>query len=255
MLIDTHAHIYSEDFDNDRDEVIIRAKTQGIKHIIMPSISQAEYPRLISCLERYLGYTSAALGLHPAYVRENYEEELQFVREQKHSQPWRAIGEVGLDYYWSTDFKQEQIIALKEQLNLALELDLPVIFHVRDAYEDITDLLRADKWQHIRGVIHSFTGKQEDLQELLKLPNLMIGINGVATFKNSKLRDYIGQIPLDRLLLETDSPYLAPVPQRGKRNEPSFVRHTAEYLAELWAIPLQEIAQRTSRNAEHLFAL
>lgn len=255
MLIDTHAHIYSEDFDTDRSEMLTRAKEEGLEHIIMPSISRSEYPRMLSLLHEYQGFVSAALGLHPAYVGADYRDELNFVREHAHSEEWVAIGEIGLDYHWSSEFRHEQGIALREQLRLALELDLPVIFHVRDAFEDMFEVLREAEFADIRGVMHSFTGTEAELREVLSFPKLMVAINGVATFKNAQLRDYISLIPIDRLLIETDAPYLAPVPMRGKRNEPAFVSHTARYLASLWDMTYEDFARHTTDNARRLFAL
>lgn len=255
MLIDTHAHIYSEDFDADRDEMIERSRLAGVGHIVMPSISKDEYPRLVDCLHRYEDYVSAALGLHPAYVKEDYREQLSFVEAHAQAEHWVAIGEIGLDYYWSTEFKAEQQIALREQLRLALRLGLPVIFHVRNAFADLIEILREAEFSLVRGIVHSFTGTEEELREVLSFPNLMVAINGVATFKNCNLRDYIGIIPLDRLLVETDAPYLAPVPNRGKRNEPAFVEHTARHLAPLWGVDYATFAQRTTDNARRFFNL
>lgn len=255
MLIDTHAHIYSEDFDADRYEMIERSREVGVEHIVMPSISSVEYPRLVDCLHRYTGYVSAALGLHPAYVKADYREQLDFVEAQAGAEAWVAIGEIGLDYYWSTEFKAEQQFALRQQLRLALRLDLPVIFHVRNAFADLIAILREAEFSPVRGIVHSFTGTEEELREVLSFPNLLVAINGVATFKNCNLRDYIGQIPLERLLIETDAPYLAPVPKRGKRNEPAFVHYTAQHLAPLWGVNYEDFARQTTENARRIFAL
>lgn len=255
MLVDTHAHLYSEEFDQDRAEVMARAEASGVVHTIMPSISMEEYPRLIAALREFPSRVSAALGLHPAYVKEDYREQLQFIEAKAYAEDWVAIGEIGLDYYWSTGFKAEQHIALREQLRLALRLDLPVIIHVRNAFEDLVGILEEEEFVALRGVIHSFTGTEEELQSVLRLHRFMIALNGVVTFKNASLREYITQIPLDRLLVETDAPYLAPIPQRGKRNEPAFVAHTASYLAELWQLSLDTLASITSDNARRLFRL
>lgn len=255
MLIDSHAHIYDEAFDEDREQMMQRAREAGLVHIVMPSISREEYPRLTSVLEQYPQETSAALGLHPAYVKEDYRDELAFIQEKIDEYPWVAIGEIGLDYYWSTDFKAEQLEALRFQLDLALSRDLPVIFHVRNAFEDLLKILNVPAYRELRGIIHSFTGTQEELEAVLSLPNMLVGINGVSTFKNSNLRDYIAMIPLQRLVLETDAPYLAPVPMRGKRNEPAFIRHTAGHIASLWGLTLDELSEVTSRNTAKLFGI
>lgn len=256
MLVDTHAHIYSEDYDSDFYEMLQRAEEADIQHIIMPGVSKEDYPRITRALETNSGLRlSAAIGLHPSYVREDYLDELGFIDQHKRSKPWIAVGEIGLDYYRGVDFKAEQLAALNYQLGLALELDLPVIFHVREAYADIVKVLGQPEWAGIRGVLHSFTGSREELEAILHFPNLMVAINGVATFKNAQLRNYIGIIPIERLLLETDAPYLAPTPLRGKRNEPAFMRHTAEHIAPLWGLSLEELATATTRNAQHLFAI
>lgn len=255
MLIDTHAHIYSEEFDEDRAEMLGRALQEGVDHIVMPSISREDYPRLLEVWRSYPEQTSAALGLHPAYVKEDYREQLDFMKAHLYREPWVAIGEIGLDYYWSMDFKEQQKEALREQLRWALELDLPAIFHVRNAFADVIEILREFEFVAVRGVLHSFTGTVEEMREVLSLPNLMIAINGVATFKNANLRDYITEIPLERLLVETDAPYLAPVPVRGRRNEPAFVAHTARYLSELWQINYDYFAEVTTSNARRLFAI
>lgn len=254
-LIDTHAHIYSEEFDEDREAMMRRSLEAGVEHIVMPSISKDSYQALVDTLHSYPQQCSAALGLHPAYVKESYREELDFVVAHAHSERWVAIGEIGLDYYWSVEHKEAQHIALREQLRLAQALDLPVIFHVRSAFEDLICILREEEFADIRGIIHSFTGTEEELDEVLTFPNLMVAINGVATFKNANLRDYIARIPLDRILVETDAPYLAPVPKRGKRNEPAFVVHTAGHIAQLWGLSAEEFAEITTTNAKRLFKL
>lgn len=255
MLIDTHAHIYSREFDEDRPEMIQRAKDSGLCHVVMPSISREEYPAMVDCLHRYEGFVSAALGLHPAYVKADYQEQLDFVASRLDAERWVAIGEIGLDYYWSTEYKAEQQIALREQLRWALAVDLPVIFHVREAFSDLISILKEAEFREVRGIVHSFTGGEAELGAVLELPRLMVALNGVATFKNCNLRDFVGQIPIDRLLVETDAPYLAPVPHRGKRNEPAFVRHTAEHLAPLWGMTDHDFASATTANARRLFGI
>lgn len=255
MFIDTHAHLYSEDFGSDTEAVITRAREAGIVGVVMPSISRDEFLQLKALWESYPDDLHAAIGLHPSYVKGDFREELAFVLQQSKCFPWVAVGEVGLDYYWSRDFVEEQQEALRLQLRLALELDLPVIFHVRDAFADVFSILREPEFADIRGVMHSFTGTKEELEEVLTFPKLYVGINGVVTFKNANLRDYIGMIPLDRLLLETDAPYLSPTPLRGKRNEPLHMLHTASHIAPLWGITVEVLGQVTSENAIRLFNL
>lgn len=254
-LIDTHAHLYSEEFEADIEAVLSSAEAAGVIHTVMPAISSGEYPALVALMQRFPERVSGALGLHPAYVKENYRAELDFLEAHATAHPWVAIGEVGLDYYWSTEFKAEQHIALREQLRLALRLDLPVIIHVRNAFEDLVPILEEEEFAQLRGVIHSFTGTEQDLERILPLEHFMIAINGVATFKNAHLRDYIGRIPIERVLVETDAPYLAPVPNRGKRNEPAFVRHTAEHIAPLWGLTPEAFGEITTANAQRLFGI
>lgn len=255
MLIDTHAHIYSEDYEGDRAEMMARAAAAGVEHIVMPSIGKEDYEAMVEVLHSYPHQCSAAIGLHPAYVGADYREELDFMRSKLDAEPWVAVGEIGLDYYHSTEYKAEQHLALREQLGWALERDLPVIFHVREAFADLIAVLREPQYAGIRGIIHSFTGTEEELKEVLTFPNLMVAINGVATFKNAKLREYIGQIPLERVLVETDAPYLSPTPLRGKRNEPAYIVHTAGHIAQLWGLGLEDFARHTTANAKRLYRL
>lgn len=255
MLIDTHAHIYSEDYEGDRAEMMARAAAAGVEHIVMPSIGKEDYEAMVGVLHSYPHQCSAAIGLHPAYVGADYREELDFMHSKLDAEPWVAVGEIGLDYYHSTEYKAEQHLALREQLGWALERDLPVIFHVREAFADLIAVLREPQYAGIRGIIHSFTGTEEELKEVLTFPNLMVAINGVATFKNAKLREYIGQIPLDRILVETDAPYLSPTPLRGKRNEPAHIVHTAGHIAQLWGLGLEDFSRHTTANAKRLYRL
>lgn len=257
QLVDTHTHIYSEDFDVDIDAVLQRAADSAVSKMVLPNVDRDSFPRMMSLATAHPGVLYACTGLHPTSVGEDYREQLAFVEQtlQQGAERFVAIGEIGLDYYWDTTFAQEQAEAFRTQLEWSLHYDLPVILHTRDAFADTFMMLREVNSSGLRGVFHSFTGTPEELDEALSFPSFMIGLNGVVTFKNSTLRDYVGRIPLDRLLIETDAPYLSPVPKRGKRNEPAFMVHTFEFLASLYGLAPNELAQITTANAQRLFAI
>lgn len=254
MIIDTHTHIYSEEFDLDCDEMLQRARLAGISRMIMPATDRACFSEMMRLARLSPERLFATIGLHPTYVKEDWQDELAFVRSQLESDyPFVAIGEIGLDYYWDTTYQAEQIEAFETQLRWAEEYgSLPVIVHTRSSFADTFASISKVSRQ-TRGVFHSFTGSEEELEQALGFEGMMIGVNGVVTFKNSELKHYLTRIPLDRLLLETDAPYLAPVPKRGKRNEPAFIAHTLEFVAGLYQVSASELASITSANAERLF--
>jgi len=200
-----------------------------------------------------------ALGLHPLYVNDAGPEDLEHLRQRvmavRDHPRFVGIGEIGLDYYWDMTYQREQIEAFERQLHWAAKLDIPVILHIREAFADAFDTLRQVNLPQLRGVFHSFTGTREELEEALSFPSFYVGINGVVTFKNSTLKEYVASILLERLLLETDAPYLAPVPKRGKRNEPAFLPHTASFVASCYELTDDTLIANTSENARQLFAL
>lgn len=253
-IIDSHTHIYAEEFDDDLDEMIIRARSAGVAHMVLPAIDRSSYERMMLTQARYPSYLSVAIGLHPTSVGPTFREELSFVEDRLADGGYVAIGEIGLDYYWDVTYRWEQIEAFEHQLRLADREALPVIVHTREAFADVFASLRRTAPQ-MRGVFHSFTGTEAELDEALSFSGFMIGVNGVVTFKNSRLRDYLGRLPLERLLIETDAPYLSPVPHRGKRNEPAYLRYTLEHLAPIWGLSPDELAEVTTANAQRLFAL
>ncbi len=256
QIIDTHTHIYAEEFDADWEAMLQRALEAGVSTMIMPSVDSTSYPRLRRAYEACPDHLRVALGLHPTSVDASYEHELAFVEAHLGDLPLVAIGEIGLDYYWDTTYRAEQIEAFGRQIALASRLGLPIIVHTRDAFADTFATIRQAVPQgQVRGVFHSFTGSEAELDEALAFEGFMIGLGGVVTFKNSLLRSYVGRIPLDRLLLETDAPYLSPVPKRGKRNEPAHLTHILEHLAPLWGLTPPELASATTLNAQRLFAL
>lgn len=258
MLIDTHAHIYDEVFVTDIEEVMNRANTVGVEKIVLPNIDRNSLGDMLKLTLRYPDRLYPAIGLHPSDVKANWKEELQWLKEHFYLYKYVAIGEIGLDYYWTKEFMEEQKEAFREQLRWAVEEKLPVIIHTRKAFDDtfsIISEIEKEKNTKIRGVFHSFSASIEQLKQALKFEEFMIGIGGVVTFKNAKLKEIIPSIPLDRLVFETDAPYLSPEPYRGKRNEPSYIKNTANFVASILSKDINEIEEITTNNAKKLFSL
>ena len=253
-MIDTHSHIYSEDFDADRDEVILRAQDMGVKQIILPNCDSSTLPQMLALEAAYPGYCHATIGLHPTSVKENYKEELALIKSELERRGYLAIGEIGIDLYWDKTFIAEQTMAFKQQLEWALEYHLPVIIHVRESFRESMDALMPYKNSGLTGVFHSFTGTLEEAREIIAFGGFKLGINGIVTFKNSGLAGVVEKIDLTHLLLETDSPYLTPVPYRGKRNESGYVSLVCAKLAAIYHVSIQEIDEVTTDNAMQLFA-
>lgn len=259
MLIDTHAHIYSVEYDTDRDQVISAAHRAGVDYLVMPNVDLSSLPLLVQTHQAYPDCTAMAFGLHPTSVGEDYEEQLHQIYQHisQSGETVVAIGEIGLDYYWDRTYAEQQQRALIEQIGWAQCLNLPVILHVRSALDDTIELLLEHfDAEQLRGVFHCFEGDETQLQRILKcLPNMMIGINGNVTYKHSQVAPLLSHVPIDRMLLETDAPYLAPTPQRGKRNEPAYIVHTASYVADQLGSSLESLAIETTSNAKRLFSL
>jgi len=254
-LIDTHSHIYSEEFDADRAEVIQRAKSVGVEHIILPNVDSETLPRMLALEAEYPGYCYSAIGLHPTSVKENYLEELALVKSELKRRNWIAIGEIGIDLYWDKTFLAEQIKAFQQQLDWALEYKLPGIIHVRDSFRETMNALEPFRNKGLAGVFHSFTGTLEEAQEIIAFGGFKLGINGIVTFKNSGLAAVVENIDLKHILLETDSPYLTPAPYRGKRNESAYTQLVANKLAEVYHCSPELIDEQTTLNAKSLFAI
>ena len=252
-MIDTHCHIDEEAFDADREEVIARQQESGVEAMIVPGVNVASIETVLQVCRAHPGYCFPALGLHPEDVKADWQEQLAIVENaiRAHHNELVAIGEIGLDYYWDKTFKEEQQEVLRRQLLLARELNLPVILHNREATEDIIRIVREVGG---RGVFHCFNGSRETAQQILDM-GFYIGIGGVLTFKNSKLAEKLENVPLERILLETDAPYMAPVPHRGERNESRFMIHVAERLAQVYNCPVKYVIELTSANARQLFAI
>ena len=252
-MVDTHSHIYDEAYSEDFEDFVAMAKGAGVELLILPGIDSSCHSAMMNCAEKLGGYASAAIGLHPTSVAENWRDELQFVFDNN-ADRFCAIGEIGLDEYWSKDFIKEQMEVFEAQLNLSAELDLPVIIHSREATEDIFSVLDAIK-KPMKGVFHAFSGSYETYCRIKKYGDFKIGIGGVITYKNSHTASFLNKVPLSDILLETDSPWLTPVPFRGKRNESSYIKYIAEKVAELMNLPFEEIDRATTENAKSMFKL
>ncbi|MFT4223158.1 TatD family hydrolase [Dysgonomonas sp.] len=254
-IIDTHSHIYSEEFDNDIDEVIARARAAGVEKILLPNVDVSSLPRLHNTAGRYKDYCIPMMGLHPTSVDENWQSELDTIKKQLELRPYIAIGEIGIDLYWDKTFQQEQKYIFEEQLRWSIQYNLPVAIHSRDAIAECIECVRNVGAEKLRGVFHSFGGSIEELQGIMSLENFLLGINGVVTFKNSTLSTVLKQTDLTRIVVETDAPYLSPVPYRGKRNESSYTLFVVQKLAEIYGITAGEIGEITTSNAKRLFNL
>ncbi len=260
-MIDTHCHIDEEAFDADREEVIVCQQQSGVEAMIVPGVNAASIKTVLDVCHAHPGYCYPALGLHPEDVKADWQEQLAVIEQaiRAHKDELVAIGEIGLDYYWDKTYKTEQQEVLRRQLLLAQELDLPVILHNREATEDILSIVkeivnRPSSNRQLKGVFHCFNGSRETVEEILKM-GFYIGIGGVLTFKNSKLAEKLDVVPMDRLLLETDAPYMAPVPHRGERNESRFMIHVAERLAQVYNCTLETVIMATNSNAKQLFKI
>ena len=259
MFIDSHTHLFTPEFDADRAEVLARAAEAGVDMMLLPNIDAASVEPLLRLHRAFPASTAVALGLHPTEVGADYVAQLGKIQSAAREVRARvkAIGEVGMDLYWSTEFKREQAQALRAQTEWALEWNLPLILHVREAFPEVFAVLAPYRSESaLRGVFHSFTGSRAELETILQdFPSFCVGINGIVTFKKSHLPELLPLIPVDKLLLETDSPYLAPVPHRGKRNESAFLPHTAQRIAQELGVSTPDLARQTSLNARRLFNL
>ncbi len=255
-LIDTHAHIFTEDFDEDRDEMIERCRVAGVGRILLPNLDDNSISTVIETADRYPDLCLPMLGLHPSYVDGDYVTKLSVIRAalEVYHDRCVGIGEIGLDYYWSLEYKAEMNSALRTQLEWAVEYNLPVSLHARDATLDTVRAVEDVDPQRLKGVFHSFTGNLQELEAILRLQGFYVGINGVITFKNNALKSFIAEhLPLDRILIETDAPYLAPVPYRGKRNEPAHLTYIQDCLCNIYGVTEEYLRERLFANSVKLF--
>ncbi len=253
-MIDTHSHLYLEEFEEDIEDVISRAKEKGVEKIFLPSISKNEHQRVLDLAEKFPEICFPMIGLHPCYVKENYEAELEHVKDSLLQNKFYAIGEVGLDFYWDKTFEKEQYAAFEYQIELAILNNLPVIIHSRDSTKDCINIIKKYSSRGVKGIFHCFGGSIEEANAIIDL-GFYLGIGGIVTYKNSGLAEVLNEISIDNIVLETDAPYLSPVPYRGKRNESSYLINIAEKLSEIKNITIDEVDKITTSNALKVFRI
>lgn len=253
-LTDTHTHLYSEQFDNDLSEIMQRAFAAGVNRFFVPSIDSTYTEKMYELEKQYPENVFLMMGLHPTHVKENYKEELAFVESELARRKFYAVGEIGIDLYWDKNFVKEQQEAFQYQIQLAKKHNLAINIHCRDAFNEVFEVLEQEKDEKLYGIFHCFTGSQEQAQKAIAL-NMKLGIGGVVTFKNGKIDQFLNEVDLQHIVLETDSPYLAPTPYRGKRNESSYTVLVAQKLSEIYRLPIEEIARITTKNSQEIFGI
>lgn len=251
-LIDTHCHLYLDEFKSDIDGVIARAREIGVGRFYLPGIDSAVMDDMFAMEQRYPGICIPMMGLHPCSVKENYREELDIVRDWLHKRPFVAVGEIGLDLYWDKTYLQQQQDAFTMQMQWALDLSLPIVIHTRNAMQETIDAVKPFAANGLRGIFHCFSGEKGSAGQIIDM-GFYLGIGGVVTYKNAGLAEELVNIGLEHMVLETDSPYLSPVPFRGKRNESSYLAHIVARLAEIKKRPVEEVAAITTANAQKIF--
>ena len=253
-MIDTHTHLYAEEFDEDRKEAIQRALDKGITGFYLPAIDSESHAKMLQLEAEYPGKVFSMMGLHPCYVKpETWEKELEMVKNYLDQRTFPAVGEIGIDLYWDQSTLDIQVKAFEQQIDWAIEKDLPIVIHTRESFDETFEVLEKKKHPKLRGIFHCFSGNLEQAKHATDL-NFILGIGGVVTFKNGKIDQFLQEIPLDKIVLETDSPYLAPVPYRGKRNESSYLDLVAGKLVDIYGVDFSEIDRITTENAKKLFA-
>ncbi|WP_116770275.1 TatD family hydrolase [Maribacter litoralis] len=254
IITDTHTHLYSEAFDDDRKEAIEKAIDLGVKRFFIPAIDSTYTESMLKLEKDFPGHMYLMSGLHPTHVKENFEEELAHVEEMLKTHSYYAVGEIGIDLYWEKKYLKEQQIAFKKQIQLAKRKNLPIVIHCRDAFDEVFEVLEEEKGDGLRGIFHCFTGTLEQAKKAISY-NMKLGIGGVVTFKNGKIDTFLDQIELKHIVLETDAPYLAPTPYRGKRNESAYIINVLEKLADIYGVPNEEIAEITTSNSKDVFGV
>jgi len=252
MLTDTHAHLYAKQFDNDREAMLQHANKQGITRFYLPNIDRASIDGMLQLEAAHPDQCFAMMGIHPCSIKADYKDELAVAEDWLGKRSFCAVGEIGIDLYWDKTFLEEQKKAFIVQLNWAKELRVPIVIHARDSLDMLIDLVKQEKDEHLQGIFHCFGGTLKQAQAIMDLEFYM-GLGGVLTFKKANLGAVIKDVPMNYLVLETDAPYLAPVPHRGKRNESAYIRIVAEKLAEVKDISLEEVAEITTKNALKIF--
>jgi len=254
IITDTHTHLYSEQFDEDRSEMIQRAIDCGVSRFFIPAIDASYLPAMLDLEKLFPNNIFLTMGVHPTHVKENVEEELAFVKKWLDKHTFYGVGEIGIDLYWDKTFLKQQQHAFKTQIQWAKERNLPIIIHCRDAFDEIFEVLEEVKDGKLFGIFHCFSGNLEQAQKAISY-NMKLGIGGVVTFKNGKIDRFLGEIPIEHIVLETDSPYLAPTPFRGKRNESSYITKVLDKLVDIYKLTPQEIAAITTQNSKDIFGI
>ena len=254
ILTDTHTHLYSEAFDDDQDEVVQRAFGLGVKRFFVPAIDSTYAQRMYDLEKKYPENVFLMMVLHPTHVKENYEEELSFVSQQFEQRPFYAVGEIGIDLYWDKSFLKQQQEAFVYQIRLAKSRQLPIVIHCREAFDEIFEILEQEKGSDLRGIFHCFTGTKEQAEKAIGF-QMKLGIGGVVTFKNGKIDQFLREIDPVHIVLETDAPYLAPVPYRGKRNESAYVDLVLNKLSSVYGKSKTEMASLTTENSKQVFGI
>ncbi|HJS01747.1 MAG TPA: TatD family hydrolase, partial [Flavobacterium sp.] len=253
-ITDTHTHLYSEEFDQDRDAMMQRALAAGVRRFFIPAIDSAYTAAMYDLEQKYPENIFLMTGVHPTHVKENYLEELQHVEEELAKRKFYAIGEIGIDLYWDKTHLKEQQLAFKRQIQLAKKYQLPIVIHCREAFDEVFAVLEEEKSADLFGIFHCFSGTYEQALQALSY-NMKLGIGGVVTFKNGKIDQFLNKIAIEHIVLETDAPYLAPVPYRGKRNESSYLVNVIDRLSNIYEISADEIAQITTENSKAIFGI
>jgi len=253
-LIDSHTHLYLPEFDNDREQVVKRAIESGVKYLLLPNIDTDSYPKMIKMSEAYPDTCLPMIGLHPTSAKDNYRQELDAISKKINEHNFIAIGEIGIDLYWDKSYFKQQEAAFREQIQWAKDRHLPIVIHARDSFDEIFKVMEEEIDGNLTGVFHSFTGTAEQAQRIINW-GFKIGIGGIVSFKNAGLDKVVKEIDLDHIILETDSPYLAPVPRRRKRNESAYIVHIAQKIAAIHETSIDKVAKKTTENAKALFKL
>lgn len=254
QLVDTHTHIYGAEFDDDRAEMVKRALDAGVEMLLMPNVDQTTIAPMLKMHEQFPDCTRVMMGLQPEEVHEDYKQVLDHMEKELERDIYIGVGEVGLDFYWDTTFEKQQLDALEVQLEWAKQLHLPLSIHCRNAFDKMVKIMEKRQDGGLCGVMHCFTGTREEAMAYLDL-GFHLGLGGVTTYKNCGVKDFLAELPLQRLVLETDAPYLSPIPHRGKRNEPAFMVDTAKKIAEILNITIEQVALATTNNANTLFKI
>ncbi len=253
-IIDTHTHLYLQEFENDISLVMDNALKAGIEKFYLPSIDSTEHERLITLENKYPGKCFAMMGLHPCSIKENYKEELAFVNDWLQKRKFAAVGEIGLDFFWDKTFVDQQYESLHQQIELALNFNLPIVIHTRNAMQETIDVVKKYTAKGLHGIFHCFSGGYQNALDIIDA-GFLLGIGGVITYKNAGVAEAIKDIDLAHMVLETDSPYLTPVPFRGKRNESSYIKYVVQKLSEIKNISIEKVAETTTANAEKIFGI